>query len=142
MSLVTESIEIKATPQQCYDVITAYENYPEFLTEIKQATVSGKSKAGATVTYSLELIKKISYTLKMAHKSPKSVTWQLIKGDLMKKNEGEWLLAEIKKGWTRATYKIDIDLGLFVPSMISKRLVGSSLPAMMQAFKKRIEEKD
>lgn len=142
MSLVAESIEIKATPERCYGVITAYEAYPEFLPETKDVAVANKSKAGATVTYSLELIKKISYTLKMAHKPPKSVSWKLIKGDFMKKNEGEWCLDEIKKGVTRATYKIDIDLGLFVPGMISKKLIGSSLPAMMQAFKKRIEGKN
>ena len=60
---------------------------------------------------------------------------------MMKSNNGSWTLEALDKNLTKATYTIDIKLGLFVPGPISKIIVGSNLPAMMSAFKKRIEGK-
>lgn len=139
MAKVSESIEIKATPKQCYEVITDYESYPEFLKETKDVSIEKKSGNSATVTYSINVVKKFSYTLKMTGKPGKSLKWSLIKGDIMKKNNGEWILEEIEKGKTLATYNIDVELNLMVPGMISKMLVGKSLPSMLKSFKKRIE---
>lgn len=139
MPQVAESIEINASPKKCYAVITDYESYPEFLDNVGDVTVSGKKGEACEVTYGLNLIKRITYTLKMNGKPPGRVEWKFVKGDVMKKNEGHWELQEIKKGVTKATYHLDIELGLFVPGAITKKLVGKSLPDMLQSFKERIE---
>lgn len=139
MAEAIQSIEIKAPAKKCYDVITDYENYPKFLKESKQVTIEKKSGHTADVIYTLDLIKKFTYKLKMVGKSPKTVSWSFLKGDLMKKNEGEWTLEE-KNGVTKATYRVDIEFNLFVPSMISKMLIGSNLPSMLKAFKAQIEK--
>ena len=141
MAIASASIEINASPKECFDVITDYERYPEFLTESKEVMIEKKSGHTAEVTFTLHLIKKFSYTLKMIGKPPNTVRWSFVKGDLMKKNDGEWTLDKLGNGTTRATYTIDIDLGLFVPGAISKMLIGSNLPNMLKNFKKRIEER-
>jgi hypothetical protein len=43
------------------------------------------------------------------------------------------------KGKTKVTYNIDVDFGLFVPSLITNKLVGHNLPTMMKRFKDRAE---
>lgn len=139
MPKLSESIEIKATPKHCYEVISDYEKYPEYLSESKNVVINSKNGNSAEVTFTIEVIKKISYTLKMTGIPPKKISWKLIKGDLMKKNEGYWTFEEVKKGITKAIYTLDIELGLFVPGLITKKLIGSNLPAMMKAQKKRIE---
>lgn len=139
MPQVTETIEINATPKVCYAVISNYTAYPEFLANVKAVTVAKKKGETCEITYELNLIKTIRYTLKMIGKPPNHIEWQFVSGDIMKKNDGSWTLEEIKKGVTRATYGIDIELGLFVPNMITQKLVGKSLPEMLQTFKKRIE---
>lgn len=139
MPKLSESIEINATPKQCYEVISDYEKYPEYLDESKHVVIHSKNGNSAEVTFTIEVIKKISYTLKMVGTPSKKISWKLIKGDLMKKNEGHWTFEEIKKGVTKAVYTLDIELGLFVPGMITKKLIGSNLPAMMKAQKERIE---
>lgn len=140
MAQASESIEIKASPKDCYAVITDYASYPEFLKETKDVEVGKKSGNSAEVTFRIEVIKKVSYKLKMVGTPPKKVSWTLLEGDIMKKNEGSWELEEISKGVTKATYTVDVDLKLFVPGPIAKMLVGSSLPSMLKSFKKRIEE--
>lgn len=142
MAKVSESIDIEASPETCFRVITDYEKYPSFLKETKGVVVRKKSGQTAEVTYSIEVIKKISYTLKMVGKPPTTIAWSLLEGDMMKKNSGEWNLKGSGNGKTRATYTIDVEFGIFVPGMISKMLVGSNLPSMLKSFKKRIEEEE
>lgn len=140
MAEVSQSIEIKATPKQCYKVITDYESYPEFLDQLSEVEVSKKRGNTAEVTYKIDVIKTISYTLKMKGKPDSHLEWTFVKGDVMKDNHGYWELEEIKKGVTLATYNIDVRFGLLVPKSITKTLVGKSLPEMLKAFKKRIEK--
>ena len=140
MAKVTESIVFDAPPESCYKVITDYEKYPSFLKETKSVIVRKKTGQVAEVTYTIDVIKKITYTLKMAGTPSSGIKWNLVEGDLMKKNSGEWILKGEGGGKTRATYAIDIEFGVFVPGMISKMLIGSNLPSMLKSFKKRIEE--
>jgi ribosome-associated toxin RatA of RatAB toxin-antitoxin module len=139
MPSVIESIEINATPKKCYEVITDYEAYPEFLGNLKTVTVAQKKGETCEITYEIDLIKTISYTLKMNGKPPKKIEWSFVKGDIMKDKHGHWLLEEVKKGVTKATYELNIELGLLVPGAITKRLVGKNLPEMLRSFKERIE---
>lgn len=141
MAKATESIEINASPKTCYDVITDYVNYPKFLKETTKVVVDETKGNTFVVTFTLDLIKKFSYTLKITGKPPGSVKWSFVKGEIMKSNDGEWTLKEVEKGVTLATYSVDVNLGLFVPGAISKMLIGSNLPTMLKAFKKRIEGK-
>lgn len=142
MAEASSSIVIKANPKACYEVITDYESYPDFLKETKEVEVKKKSGNNADVYFKVEVIKSVEYTLKMVGKPGKSVTWTLIEGSFFKKNNGSWELEEQKDGSTKATYSVDIEVGgLFVPGAITKMLVGSSLPSMLESFKKRIESK-
>ena len=138
--MVSQSIEIKATPKKCYKVITDFESYPEFLSNVAAVAVAKKKANSCEVTYTIKVIKDIHYTLKMKGTPDKKIQWSFVDGDYMKKNEGYWELEEIKKGVTQATYNIDVKFGLLVPSSVTKKLVGSSLPTMLKEFKKRIEK--
>ena len=137
--MVSQHIEIKATPKQCYQVITDYKNYPKFLKEIFAIEVQQKKAESCVVTYHIKIIKDITYTLKMTGKPHERVQWSFVEGDFMRDNHGFWQLEEIKKGVTKATYNIEIKFGLLVPSLISTKLTENHLPAMLKAFKKRIE---
>lgn len=141
MAEVSQVIEIKASPLECYEVITNFRNYPEFLKESKEVKIEKKSGNTWVVRFTTEVLKKFSYTLKMTGKAPKILSWELVEGDMMKSNNGSWKLEALDKNSTKATYTIDIKLALFIPGPISKMIVGSNLPAMMAAFKKRIESK-
>lgn len=137
--MVSQEIEIKATPKDCFEVITDYQSYPEFLKDLEEVTVKNKRGHNCEVTYHIRVIKPITYTLKMQAWPYQRVEWSFVKGDVMKDNHGFWELKEIKKGLTCATYNIDIKFGLLVPKAITRMLVDKNLPAMLDSFKKRIE---
>lgn len=137
--MIAQEIEIKATPKQCYKVITDYEKYPEFISDLKDLDVKNKKGNTCEITYHISVIKDIQYTLKMKGVPDSRVEWEFVKGDFMKDNHGYWELEEVKKGVTRAVYNIDIKFGMLVPGAVTKALVGKNLPSMLAAFKKRIE---
>ena len=139
MALVVQSIEIDAPIQSCFDVICDFENYPKFLDGMKKVKVIKQTKYKAQVEFTLDLFKRITYTLDMKMDSPDSVTWTLADADLMKKNEGAWTLTKKSAKKTTAEYKIDIDFTIWVPGPIADFLVNSSVPATLESFKKRIE---
>ena len=94
---------------------------------------------GGKVKFTLNLIKKISYTIDLVHTENKSVTWTLDNGDMMKINNGSWSLKDLGDGRTEVTYSIEVELKGFIPGlgMIEKGLVTTNLPITLNAFNKR-----
>ena len=139
MSSATAEIDINAPLETVYDVITDFASYPEFLNETKEVQVLDATSKSAIVLFKINLIRKITYKLEVKMTPPKAVTWHLVEGELMKKNSGKWRLSE-KKGITNAHYEIDMQFTGLVPKAVSDKLIGSSLPTMMRAFRDRAED--
>jgi hypothetical protein len=57
----------------------------------------------------------------------------------MKDNKGGWVLEDLGNGTTKATYTVDVTLGALVPKTIVNALVDTSLPKLLENFKKRAE---
>lgn len=117
-----------------YQAIIDYNSYPDFVDGMKAVKIDGDK-----VTYTLNLIKEVTYTLKMSQKENQEVSWSLVSGDMMKVNNGKWTLKDIGNGKTEVTYSLEVELKGFLPGlgMIEKTLVSTNLPLNMKAFAKR-----
>jgi ribosome-associated toxin RatA of RatAB toxin-antitoxin module len=136
----SRSILIDAPTETVFGIITNYEKYPEFLSEVKAVRVSERREGEAVVQYEVSVLKTIRYTLKHKEEKPRRVSWSLVEGELMRENHGSWLL-EPQGKQTRATYSIEMTLGPLVPKAMVNALVDSSLPKMLESFKRRAEGK-
>jgi coenzyme Q-binding protein COQ10 len=125
--------------EKMYQAIIDYKSYPKFVDGVDSTNVVEESAGGATVTMNLNLIKKISYTIKLLHKPNAEVNWSLVSGDMMKVNNGRWVLKDLGQARTEATYSLEVELKGFLPglSLIEKTLVNTNLPMTMKAFAKR-----
>ena len=87
----------------------------------------------------LNLIKKISYTIKLNHTPNKEVNWSLVSGDMMKINNGKWTLKDLGQARTEVTYSLEVEFKGFLPGLglIEKTLVNTNLPLAMKAFAKK-----
>lgn len=114
-----------------YQAIIDYNSYPDFVDGMKAVEVSGDQ-----VKYTLNLIKEVTYTLKMKQIENKEVSWSLVSGDMMKVNNGKWTLKDIGGGKTEVTYSLEVELKGFLPGlgMIEKTLVSTNLPLNMKAL--------
>ena len=142
MAQATKSITINVPPEKLFEVISDYEKYPEFLPEVKKVKVEGGQGSIKEVTYTVDIkAKVINYTLKHTAEKPTRVAWTMVKGEMMKGNDGTWLLKPgTAPGTTDATYNIDLKLSSLVPGFIEKALAESSLPALLANFKARAEK--
>lgn len=122
-----------------YKAIIDYSNYPKFVDGVKSVDLSNVSDAGAQMTMNLNIIKEISYTISLKHILNQEVNWSLVKGDMMKLNNGRWTLKDLGNGKTEVTYSLEVELKGFLPGlgMIEKTLVNTNLPLTMKAFAKR-----
>jgi ribosome-associated toxin RatA of RatAB toxin-antitoxin module len=135
----TRSIVINAPMERVFSVIADYAKYPEFLPEVKNVRTSRRQGTDLDVHYEVEVLKKIRYTLRIKEEPPNRISWTFVEGELMRDNRGQWVLEAAGEGKTRATYSIEMKLGPLVPKSIVNVLVDSSLPKMLEAFKKRSE---
>jgi len=133
------SVTINVPCKVLYEVVTDFENYPEFLSETRRVEVIRKTAKSAQVDFEIRIIKKIHYTLDYKLTPNKKVVWTFVEGDSFRDCHGSWTMKEKKKGITEATYNVDVSFGLFVPKKITEMLVGKNLPNLMQSFKDRAE---
>jgi ribosome-associated toxin RatA of RatAB toxin-antitoxin module len=139
MAKAEKSIVIEAPIEKAFEVIADYEKYPEFLPEVKKAKIERAQGNVTQVTYTVDIkAKLITYTLEHTARPPDQLIWTMLRGEMMKANDGAWVLKTVPSG-TEATYRIDLKLGALVPSMIERLLAEQSLPGLLQNFKKRIE---
>jgi coenzyme Q-binding protein COQ10 len=145
MPEASRSVVVDVPRDFFFGVISDYERYPEFIPQMKSVTVERVTPANGAagpvrdVAFRLDLVKTLGYTLQMAEESPSRITWRLVRGDLMKENEGYWQLVAAGEGRTQATYTVSIAFKGFIPAAVTTRLVGVQLPEMLQQFKLRAE---
>lgn len=139
MAGATRSIVINAPREKVFDVIADVERYPDFLPEVKAIKVSNKRGAECDVHYTAEIVKTIKYTVHLKEERPSRVAWTFVDGEYMKDNRGSWELEDLGNGTTKAIYSLEVALGAFVPKTIVNALVDTSLPKLLENFKKRAE---
>ena len=127
------------TVAQFYKIISDYEKYPQFLTEVKSCKVLKTEGHKKLVEYSVSVIKSFKYSLWMSESEAKEISWEFASGDIFKSAKGFWKL-EDEAGKCRATYNVEATFGVFVPGPIANALVSVNLPNMMSSYHKRIKQ--
>jgi coenzyme Q-binding protein COQ10 len=143
MPSASRDVIVNVPPDHFFSVVTDYESYPEFIPETVDCKILEKKKKGkgrvCDVQFSIKVIKKIDYTLRLTEEPNDRITWELVDGPF-KSNNGSWEIEASGKGKTKAVYTVDITMGFLVPQSITNMLVGSSLPKMLEQMKNRAEE--
>ncbi|MBU8897859.1 SRPBCC family protein [Corallococcus sp. H22C18031201] len=139
MAGATRTITINAPVEKVFDVVMNFDRYPDFLPEVKKVSTSKRQGNTVEVHYEVEVMKRIRYTIRVTEERPRRMSWTFVEGEVMKDNRGSWVLEPEGEGKTRATYNVEMALGAFVPKSIVNALVDTSLPKMLDAFKRRAE---
>jgi len=139
MAGASRTIVINAPIEKVFDVITQYEKYTQFLPEVKEVRTSNRQGNQVDVHYKVDVMKTIKYTIRSKEERPTRMSWTFVEGEFMKDNKGSWVLEKDGETKTKATYTVEMALGALVPKSIVTALVETSLPKMMEAFKRRAE---
>ena len=136
-----QSIEISATPQQCFDVASGLEAYPEWASEVKQVDVSERDADGRPLKVELTIdvmIKQITTTFLYTYDAPHSMSWRADPNDDIKELEGSYRFEETDDG-TTVVYALRVSPAFTIPGFLKrqaeKQLVGTAL----RGLRKRVE---
>ncbi len=139
----SRTIEVNVDPKKFFKVVTDYQSYPEFLNGqgLRRITINKDEGDIKIVTQEVELMGfKVAYTLRMVEdKARQQVSWSLVKGQLMSRNNGSWKIEKLGPGRSRVTYSLELKLGMLIPSIVTTKIAATQLPAMLNAFKRRAE---
>ena len=137
----TQSIVVDAPAADVMAVIADFPSYPQWVSAAKKVEVEemGDDGRARRVHFVLDAgAVKDDYILEYDWDDDRQVTWNLVKGQMQKRQEGSYTLAETA-GRTEVTYKITIDLSIPMLGMIKRRAEKVILDTALKELKKRVE---
>lgn len=140
----TERIEIDASPEQCFGVALDFERYPEWATDLKEATVLARDNdgRGGDVAYRVAAMgRSTSYTLRYSYGSnPLRMSWRLIEGDVMERIDGEYEFVPLGEGSRcEVSYYVSVDMLVPLPGFVKRRAEAKLLHTALDDLKQRVE---
>ncbi len=139
MASATASIEAACSPAAFLAVVTDFERYPEFVDDLVDVRIRSHGEGVWEVAFGLQIVRRLEYTLRLEQVSPTRVQWSLLEG-VFRANSGSWTLEALEDGGCKATYEVEIQLGMYVPKSLMKTLVGRALPEMLERFREQAEQ--
>jgi ribosome-associated toxin RatA of RatAB toxin-antitoxin module len=137
----TQSIVIDAPASDVMAVIADFPAYPQWVGAAKKVEVleAGDDGRARQVHFVIDAgVIKDDYVLDYTWDGDRKVSWTLVKGQMMKRQEGSYTLAE-NDGSTEVTYSIAIDLSIPMLGMIKRKAEKVIIDRALAGLKKRVE---
>jgi ribosome-associated toxin RatA of RatAB toxin-antitoxin module len=135
-----QTAEIDATPEACFEALTAYERLPEWQGAVRGIKVLERDAEGrgSVVEYEVDArVKRVRYRLRQVYDAPHRLASEYLGGDF-RDFAGEWRFVGIEGGRTRAELDLRIDPGRFVPgpvrNLIADAVMGRALKDLQRHF--------
>jgi ribosome-associated toxin RatA of RatAB toxin-antitoxin module len=138
----TQSITVAAPPADVMAVIADFPSYPEWVAAAKRVDVleTGPDGRARRVHFVLDAgAVKDDYVLQYTWDGDRRVSWQLVQGQMQKRQEGSYTLTGTAPGSTEVTYAIAIDLSIPMLGMIKRKAEKVILDTALKELKKRVE---
>jgi len=140
---VTEKMVIGASPATCYQILTDFERYPEWASDIKAVSVEERYADGmpAQVTFRAAAFgRSTSYTLRYDYSgAPSKLSWEQVNGDVTRKLDGSYAIYPSDDGSADVTYHLVVDLKVPLPVFVKRRAEGRIAHSALKELKERAE---
>ena len=137
----TQSITIDAPAAEVMAVIADFPSYPQWVAAAKKVEVvdPGEDGCARRVHFVIDAGPvKDDYVLDYTWDGDRKVSWNLIKGQIQRRQEGSYTLTETD-GRTEVTYAITIGLSIPMLGMIKRKAEKVILDTALKELKKRVE---
>ena len=139
---VSERIRIEATAARCWKIALDFERYPEWVRDIKRATIVARDDEGRAtqVEYrAAALGRSITYLLEYEFAdAPNSFSWKLVRGDLLRRLDGSYRF-EPEGDATRVHYELVADLKAPLPGVLVRRATSIIMGSALRDLKQHVE---
>ncbi|MCC8927776.1 SRPBCC family protein [Rhodococcus sp. BGS-1C] len=137
------SITIDAPSAQVMDVIADFDAYPSWVSAAKSVEVlaTGPDGRADRVKFVLDAgMVKDTYELSYRWAPDgKSVSWELVSGEMQKSQAGSYTLADNVDGGTEVTYQLTVDLNIPMIGLFKRKAEKVITDTALKELKKRVE---
>jgi ribosome-associated toxin RatA of RatAB toxin-antitoxin module len=137
----TQSITVDAPPAEVMAVIADFPAYPQWVSAATTVEVleTGEDGRARQVHFVIDAgAIRDDYVLAYTWDDDRQVTWSLVRGQMMRRQEGSYTLVP-NGGSTEVTYAITIDLSVPMLGMIKRKAEKVILDTALKELKKRVE---
>lgn len=141
----TEHARIGASPERCFEVLSDFEHYPSWASDIKSTEVHRRDEQGRglEVTWRAAAMGRSS-TVRLEYDyadAPRVLRWKLLDGDLLHRYDGHYLLTPVPDdpASTDVEYQLSVDLVVPVPGFVKRRAEARIIKAALPDLKTFIE---
>ena len=138
----TQSITIDADPPEIMAVIADFPQYPVWTGSVKRAEVleSGPDGRARRVAFALDAgIVRDQYELRYEWEGDRRVEWHLISGQMMRAQDGSYVLRPERPGRTHVTYSLTVDLVIPMLGLLKRKAERVVMDTALKELKKRVE---
>ena len=139
------TIEVHASPEDCYALVVELDRYPEWQSQVRSAEVLERDGEGRPVvveTVSDARVRVIKYKLRYFHEPPHRMSWEYIEGDVKDLN-GEYRFEPAGDGTTSVTFRLAVDpgrrLGLLLRGPLADKVRDYVLNTTLEELKATVE---
>jgi hypothetical protein len=137
----TQSIDIDADPAAIMAVIADFPNYPTWAGSVKKTDVleTGPDGRARRVEFTLSAgpVRDV-YELNYVWSGDHMVEWSLVRGQMMKAQEGKYVLEPIEQG-THVTYWLSVDLAIPMLGQLKRKAERVVMDQALRELKRRVE---
>lgn len=138
-----QSIEIDATPAECFRVAADVAAYPEWATGVRSTEVltadsQGRPQRAAFVIDGM--VKEIAYTLNYTYDEPTTISWTAEPGDDLKQMEGSYSFTQLEDGRTQVVYALRAEPAFTIPGFLRRQVEKQIVGTALRGLKTRVAE--
>ena len=134
---------MRAVPERCYSVVTDFERYPEWASDIKSVHVLDRDDQGRATSVGFRAAafgRSTSYTLAYDYASaPGKLSWVQTSGDITTRLDGAYVFEPVGEEETEVVYHLVAELRVPIPGFVKRRAEGRIMGTALRNLRARVE---
>lgn len=138
------SIEIDASPADCFEVAAEVESYPEWASGVKRVEVLERDADGRPhrAAFLLEgFVKEIAYELVYEYDEPNRMSWRADPSADIRMLEGSYTFTETDDGATEVVYALSVMPAFSLPGFVRRQAEKQIVTTALRGLRRRVQER-
>jgi ribosome-associated toxin RatA of RatAB toxin-antitoxin module len=140
----TETTIVNAPPGVVYGVVTDFEHYVDWVSDLKRIDVLERDAQGRPLEVEFRAAafgRSTTYALHYDYsRAPEVLTWHQTSGDLTESLNGQYRFETIPEG-TRLTYDLEVELLVPIPAFVKSRAASRIQTQALRELKAQAESR-
>jgi ribosome-associated toxin RatA of RatAB toxin-antitoxin module len=142
----SQRLTIAASPQHLFDVVNDFDQYTEWIRDLKSVDVVSRDEEGRALEVhyrAAAMGRSTSYTLRYDYsEAPRVLRWRLVQGDIMRRLDGAYEFVPIPGDPDRAdvVYHLTVELVVPLPGFVKRRAESKIMHNALRELKAHVEQ--